>query len=118
MQLKNIFVEGAIAPSFIADSITKHATKTNIGAHNIFLGQVRADSINNKQVIGIEYTSNQPMALECMQAIREQIFEKYDWYAPISTNVEGELNQIERANITKIKEYESYYNDYGNFDAR
>ena len=47
-----------------------------------------------------------------------EIFEKYDWYAPISTNVEGELNQIERANITKIKEYESYYNDYGNFDAR
>jgi molybdopterin synthase catalytic subunit len=36
MQLKNIFVEGAIAPSFIADSITKHAIKTNIGAHNIF----------------------------------------------------------------------------------
>jgi len=77
MQLKNIFVEGAIAPSFIAESIAKHATKTNIGAHNIFLGQVRADTINSKQVKGIEYTSNQPMALECMQAIREQIFEKY-----------------------------------------
>jgi len=46
------------------------------------------------------------------------IFEKYDWYVPVSTNVEGELNQIERANVTKIKEYESYYNDYGNFDAR
>jgi hypothetical protein len=46
------------------------------------------------------------------------VFEKYDWYVPVSTNVEGELNQIERANVTKIKEYESYYNDYGNFDAR
>jgi hypothetical protein len=46
------------------------------------------------------------------------IFEKYDWYVPVSTNVEGELNQIERANVTKIKEYESYYNDYGSFDAR
>ena len=47
-----------------------------------------------------------------------QIFEKFDWYAPISTNVESELTQIERANVSKIKEFESYYNDYGEFDAR
>jgi hypothetical protein len=47
-----------------------------------------------------------------------QIFEKFDWYVPISTNVESELTQIERANVTKIKEFESYYNDYGEFDAR
>lgn len=46
------------------------------------------------------------------------IFEKYDWYVPVSTNVDGELNQIERANVTKIKEYESYYNDFGDFGGR
>ena len=41
--IKNIFVEGAIAPQKIANSIAQHATQKNIGAHSIFLGQVRAD---------------------------------------------------------------------------
>ena len=77
MQLKNIFTEGPIQPQFIADSIAKHATKTNIGGHNIFLGQVRADEIDGKKVAAIEYTSNVEMALEKMHEIRESIFEKY-----------------------------------------
>ena len=38
-----VFVEGSISPQFIADSIAKHSTKTSIGAHDIFLGQVRND---------------------------------------------------------------------------
>lgn len=77
MQLKNIFTEGPIQPQFIADSIAKHATKTNIGGHNIFLGQVRSDEIEGKKVAAIEYTSNVEMALEKMHEIRESIFEKY-----------------------------------------
>ena len=44
---KNVFKEGAISSSFIGDSIAKHQTKTSIGAHNIFLGQVRADQVDN-----------------------------------------------------------------------
>lgn len=70
-------MEGAIPASFIADSITKHASKTGIGGHNIFLGQVRADDIDGKKVAAIEYTSNKEMALEKMHEIREAIFEKY-----------------------------------------
>ena len=42
---KKIFVDGPIEPAFIAESIAKHAVKTSIGAHDIFLGQVRADII-------------------------------------------------------------------------
>jgi molybdopterin synthase catalytic subunit len=76
-QPKNIFVEGAISAAFIADSIAKHATKKEIGAHNIFLGQVRADQIDNKTVVAIEYTSHVEMALEKMHEIREAIFQKY-----------------------------------------
>ena len=78
MQLKNIFMEGAIPPTFIADSIAKHASKTGIGGHNIFLGQVRADDIAGKKVSAIEYTSNVEMALEKMHEIRESIFAKYE----------------------------------------
>ncbi len=76
-KLKNIFMDGAIAPVFIADSIAKHATKTDIGGHSIFLGQVRADQIAGKAIAAIEYTSNQEMVLEKMHAIREDIFQKY-----------------------------------------
>ena len=75
---KNIFVQGAIPASFIADSIQKHNTKTEIGAHSIFLGQVRADIIDGKKVASIEYTTYEEMALEKMHVIREEIFSKYD----------------------------------------
>ena len=76
-KLKNIFVDGAIKPSFIAESIAKHSSKTNIGAHNIFLGQVRADVIEGKEIIAIEYTAYTEMALEKMHEISENIFAKY-----------------------------------------
>ena len=77
-KLKNIFVHGPIAASFIADSIQKHSSKTDIGAHSIFLGQVRADEIDGKPVVSIEYTAYEEMALEMMYGIRENMFAKYN----------------------------------------
>ncbi len=75
---RNIFVEGPIAASLIADSIQKHSTKTEIGGHSIFMGQVRADTIDGKKVASIEYTAYKEMALEKMHNIREDMFAKYD----------------------------------------
>ncbi len=75
---KNIFIQGPVAASFIAESIQKHSTQTGIGGHSIFLGQVRADEINKKKVAAIEYTTYEEMALEKMHAIREDIFLKYE----------------------------------------
>ena len=76
-KLKNIFVQGPISASFIADSIQKHSTKTEIGGHSIFLGQVRSDIIDEKKILAIEYTTYEEMALEKMNSIREEIFAKY-----------------------------------------
>lgn len=76
-KLKNIFVRGAISPAFIAESIQKHNTKTNIGAHTVFLGQVRGDIIDGKTVEAIDYSAYEEMALEQMHKIREAIFAKY-----------------------------------------
>jgi len=70
----NIFVPGPIAASFIGDSVQRHSSKTNIGAHNIFLGQVRADVIEGKKVAAIEYTAHESMALKMMHEIRESAF--------------------------------------------
>ncbi|MGC4232726.1 MAG: molybdenum cofactor biosynthesis protein MoaE [Niabella sp.] len=74
---KNIFVQGAIPAAFIAESIEQHAAKTHIGAHNIFLGQVRADVVEDRTVAAIEYTAYEEMALQQMYEIREAVFAKY-----------------------------------------
>jgi len=76
-KLKNIFTNGAIPAQFIAESIQKHQSNTAIGAHSIFLGQVRADQIGDESVTGINYTAYEAMALEMMYRIREDIFAKY-----------------------------------------
>lgn len=77
-KVKNIFIQGPIPAVFIADSIEKHKNKTEIGGHSIFLGQVRADKIDGKEVASIEYTAYEEMALEKMHVIREAIFSTYD----------------------------------------
>ncbi len=75
---KNVFKEGAISSEFIAASIAKHQSKTNIGAHNIFLGQVRADKIDNKTVTAIDYSAYKDMANTKFHDIRETAFNKFE----------------------------------------
>lgn len=77
-KIKNVFVDGAISSDFIGNSIHKHQSKTSIGAHNIFLGQVRADDIEGKTVSAIEYTAYEEMANEKFHEIREATFEKFN----------------------------------------
>ena len=75
---KKVFVDGPITPEFIADSLAKHAAKHNIGAHSMFMGQVRADLNENGQIVtGIEYEAYQTMAMETLHNIREDAFTKY-----------------------------------------
>jgi len=77
-KLKNVFVKGAITPEFIAQRIFDHQSKTQIGAHDIFLGQVRADEINGKTVHAIEYTAYEEMANQKFNEIREAAFGEFN----------------------------------------
>lgn len=77
-KIHKVIQQGAISPAFIADSIAKHSSKTNIGAHTIFLGQVRNDIIDNKEVSEIEYTAYEAMAELEFYKIREEAFAKYE----------------------------------------
>ncbi len=77
-KVKNVFVEGPVTPEFIANSIAKHQSKTGIGAHDIFLGQVRADVIDGKEVKAIDYSAYESMANQKFHEIREATFEKFD----------------------------------------
>jgi molybdopterin synthase catalytic subunit len=76
--IKNIFITGPISTGFIGESIHKHQSKTTIGGHSIFLGQVRADVVSHKNISAIEYTANEEMALLRADKIREDIIEKYE----------------------------------------
>ena len=75
---KNVFIEGPISSDFIGNSIAKHQTKTGIGAHNIFLGQVRADVVEGQTISAIEYTAYEDMANAKFHEIREATFEKFN----------------------------------------
>ena len=93
---KNVFIQGAISSEFVAQSIAKHQSKTDIGAHNIFLGQVRADEVDGKVISAIEYTAYEDMANLKFHEIREATFEKFDLtcmhiYHSLGTVKAGEL---------------------------
>lgn len=89
---RDIFVEGAIAPAFVAESIAKHSTRHDIGGHEIFLGQVRADAIVGKTVHAIDYTAYRDMANEQMTAIREEAFAR--WPAMTCLHIHHSLGRI------------------------
>jgi len=93
---KKVFVQGAIPPEKIATSVANHQSKTNIGAHSIFLGQIRADEVDGKTVSAIEYTAYEEMAEQVFYEIREAAFEKFDItcahiYHSLGTVKTGEL---------------------------
>ena len=77
-KIKNVFIQGAISPQFIAESIAHHSAKKNIGAHSIFLGQIRNDIIDSKEVQAIEYSAYDDMANTVFHTIREDACGKYE----------------------------------------
>ncbi|HNB80613.1 MAG TPA: molybdenum cofactor biosynthesis protein MoaE [Chitinophagaceae bacterium] len=76
-ELQGIFVSGPVTPEFIAASIQKHQRKTDIGAHQLFLGQVRADQKDGMTCEGIEYSAYMDMANERMKEYREKLFHEF-----------------------------------------
>lgn len=76
-RIRNIFQQGAIPPEFVANSIAKHQSKTGIGAHDIFLGQVRADVVDEKEVKAIEFTAYEDMANQKAHELKEEAIGKF-----------------------------------------
>lgn len=75
--LENVFIQGAISPEFISGMISKFQANTQLGAHDIFLGQIRADSIDGKEVIAIEYSAYQEMANKLFNEIGHHAIERF-----------------------------------------
>ncbi|MDX1637935.1 MAG: molybdenum cofactor biosynthesis protein MoaE [Balneolaceae bacterium] len=92
----NMFVQGPISPDTVSTSIARHQSKTGIGGHSLFLGQVRADQVDGKTVAAIEYTAYEQMAEQETEKIREAAFSKFDLacahiYHSLGTIAAGEL---------------------------
>lgn len=75
---KTIFVQGAIPPEKVGQMIAAHQSKQQIGAHSLFLGQVRADQIGGRTVAAIEYSAYEEMAGPVLHDIREAAFAAFD----------------------------------------
>lgn len=76
--MKKSLQQGPILPEKIATSIAHHQVKIQIGAHDIFLGQVRADVVEGKKVVAIEFSAYEELAEQKIHEIREEAFAKYD----------------------------------------
>ena len=74
----SVFIHGEITSALIAENISKHSNKKDIGAHSIFLGQVRNDVINGKRVSAIEYSYYEALADVVFHEIRETAFTKFN----------------------------------------
>src|SRR5690349_8950835 len=73
----SIFVQGAIPLEKLTELLEHHRSKTDIGAHDIFIGQVRADVKNNVAVKFIEYTAYEEMAHKVYQQLHDAVCSKY-----------------------------------------
>ena len=78
METKKHLIDGPISSIFISQQIESHTSKTNIGAHATFLGQVRADLVSTKTVTGIEYSAYEEMVAKTIKEIKNSLFERYD----------------------------------------
>lgn len=72
------FIEGPIPPGLIAETVGKQNLNLKIGAHSIFVGQVRNDFINEKEVAAIEYSCYREMASDVMDKLIHEVQSKYD----------------------------------------
>lgn len=109
MSKKTVFMQGPISSEFIGQSIAKHQSKMTIGAHNIFLGQVRADAIDGNSVVAIEYSAYEEMADEAMNVIREKAFAEFDLicmhiYHSLGTVKAGEICLFVFVSATRRKQ--------------
>ena len=92
-----IFVEGPISPDFIASIIRNQEAKKDLGAHHIFLGQVRRDPADGMHISSIDYSSYQAMAEETLHKMREETVERYklsslQLYHSLGTVKAGEIS--------------------------
>jgi molybdopterin synthase catalytic subunit len=73
----NCLIDGPITLLVISRFMEKLGERTDIGGHSIFLGQVRADCVNSKQVKAIDYSAYEGMVTVEAGKIKEAILSEF-----------------------------------------
>lgn len=73
MDNKPLLTDGAISPGIIAEYLEKVSEDKTIGAHSLFLGQVRDDTVNDRKVEAIEYSAYTEMVEKEAARISETV---------------------------------------------
>jgi len=70
-------VEGPVSLSVISEIIANLKEESLCGGHSLFLGQVRADIVDGKQTIAIEYSAYDEMVFSEIEKIKSLILEEF-----------------------------------------
>ena len=73
----DIFLKGPISFNEIVKITEEHTVTTDVGAHSLFLGRVRADIRDEGTVTAIEFTAYKEMAQDKVNEITNKILGKY-----------------------------------------
>ncbi len=72
-----VLIQGPIPSDLIAQETKEHQGEKHLGAHALFLGQVRADRADNLVVKGIEYSAYEAMVGQVVDEIRQSLKQNY-----------------------------------------
>ena len=78
MNQEKHLISGPISPEFVAQKISAHHRKHEIGAHAVFMGQVRADIDKDRTTKGIEYSAYEEMVDKIISGIKDDLFSRFD----------------------------------------
>ncbi|HPA87245.1 MAG TPA: molybdenum cofactor biosynthesis protein MoaE [Bacteroidales bacterium] len=71
-------IEGPVTPEIISGIISKGQQKTECGAHAIFLGQVRNDIVEGREVKAIDYSAYEEMVIMEADKISKTLLSEFD----------------------------------------
>ncbi|MCJ7821456.1 MAG: molybdenum cofactor biosynthesis protein MoaE [Bacteroidales bacterium] len=74
----NYLTDGPVTTRIISHYIDKIGGMTNSGGHSIFLGQVRADQIDGKKVVAIEYSAYEELVKIEADKIKETVLSEFN----------------------------------------
>jgi molybdopterin synthase catalytic subunit len=77
LMIMNYLISGPITQKAISRLMEKMCEKTDSGGHSVFFGQVRADEINGKKVLAIEYSAYEGMVKVEADKIKETILSEF-----------------------------------------
>jgi molybdopterin synthase catalytic subunit len=74
----DIITHGPIQNDYITNKLRLFHNDFSIGANSLFFGIVRADQIDSKKVVGIEYSCFEEMALIEVKKMETEIFSSFN----------------------------------------